>query len=295
MVKLKQTLSKRSVQSGLVTAAIILILILIGPVGASPGQYNPQEYGYPPGPPSPGPPPPGPGDTTPPEFIKVRVTDITHNSANINWETDEESDSQVEYWSSPSLLTTLDPTLLTTHRVHLANLTAETTYYFKVISCDKCGNGSCSCEYNFTTLAPPPVPDTTPPVISNVSAIDISADSATINWETDEESNSQVEYWSSPHDVTPLDPAMVTDHSVHLSNLTPGTTYHYKVKSSDASGNLAVSAENTFTTLEAPAEPGIPPPTPKPISWWLIGGIIAGVVVIGLLVYFLWWRRRLVT
>lgn len=291
MVKLRQTLSKRGGQSGLVTAVIILALILIGPVGASPGQNNPQQYGYPPGPGA-GVGGAGPRDTTSPEFIKVWVTDITHNSANINWETDEESDSQVEYWSSPSLLTTLDPTLCCTHCVHLANLTPETTYSFKVISCDKAGNQEVCDEYSFTTLAPPPAPDTTPPVISNVSASDITADSATIKWRTDEESDSQVEYWSSPHAVTPLNPAMVTSHEVHLTNLSPATTYHYKVKSKDASDNLAVSAENTFTTLAVP--PPLVVPEVAKVNWWLIGGIIAAVVVAGLLVYFLRWRRRLV-
>lgn len=285
MMKLKQTLSKRSVQSGLLTAAIVLLLVLIGPVGAAPGAGNPDGYG-----PSPrrGGGGWGRGDTTPPEIMRVWVTDITHNSANVNWETDEESDSQVEYWSSPSLLTTLDPTLCCTHCVHLANLTSETTYNFKVISCDKCDNQSCSCEFNFTTLAAPLVPDTTPPVISDVSASDITTDSATIKWTTDEDSDSQVEYWASPQTVTPLDTVMVTSHEVHLTNLTSDTTYHYTVKSSDASVNLAVSDEHTFTTLTPEAPPG----PPKPLNWWLIGGIIGGVVVIGLLLYFLWWRRR---
>ena len=291
MVKLRQTLSKRGVQSGLVTAVIILALILIGPVVASPGQNNPQQYGYPPGPGAGGG-GAGPRDTTSPEFIKVWVTDITHNSANINWETDEESDSQVEYWSSPSLLTTLDSTLVTTHRVPLANLTAETTYHFKVMSKDASDNLAVSDEYTFATLEAPLAPDTTPPVISNVSASDITADSATIKWRTDEESDSQVEYWSSPHAVTPLDAEMVTSHEVHLTNLSPATTYHYKVKSRDASDNLAVSAENTFTTLAEP--PPLVVPEVAKVNWWLIGGIIAAVVVIGLLVYFLRWRRRLV-
>jgi chitodextrinase len=224
----------------------------------------------------------------------VWVTDITHNSANINWETNEKSDSQVEDWSSPSLLTTLDPTLVTIHRVHLANLSLETTYHFKVMSRDKAGNRAVSDEYTFTTLAAPPAPDTTPPAISDVSATGITTNSATIRWKTDEKSDSQVEYWSSPHAVTPLDPAMVTSHEVQLSNLIPATTYHYKVKSSDASGNLAVSDEYTFTTL-TPAVPPTPPAPPKPTNWWFIGGIIAaGVVIGGLLAYFLWWRRRVV-
>ena len=46
-----------------------------------------------------------------------------------------------------------------------------------------------------------------------------------------------------------------------------------------------------------PAPPPAPTPTPvppAPVNWWLYGGIIVAVtiVVAGLLVYFLWWRRR---
>jgi len=38
-------------------------------------------------------------------------------------------------------------------------------------------------------------------------------------------------------------------------------------------------------------EPPVEEPA-QPVNWGLIGGIIAAVIVIGLLVYFLWWRRR---
>jgi len=50
----------------------------------------------------------------------------------------------------------------------------------------------------------------------------------------------------------------------------------------------------SFTIVERPSvTPQPPPPTPpaKPFNWWLIGGIIGGVVVIGLGIFF-WTRRR---
>jgi len=56
-----------------------------------------------------------------------------------------------------------------------------------------------------------------------------------------------------------------------------------------------VSHFTAFTVIA----PTTPPPVeeeeelpPSLIDWRLIGGIIAGVVVIGILVYFLWWVRR---
>src|SRR4029079_19270876 len=43
--------------------------------------------------------------------------------------------------------------------------------------------------------------------------------------------------------------SQVTSHSVGLSGLAATTTYHYRVRSQDAAGNLAVSGDFTFTTL----------------------------------------------
>ncbi len=41
---------------------------------------------------------------------------------------------------------------------------------------------------------------------------------------------------------------MKTNHSITLTNLLPGTLYHYQVTCTDASSNEAVSADLTFTT-----------------------------------------------
>jgi len=162
-----------------------------------------------------------------------------------------------------------------------------------------------------------PAPDTTPPVISAVSLcpVGVTETTADICWTTNEPATSQVEYWASPATLSPLDETLVTDHHVHLAGLTPATTYHYKTMSVDAAGNLAVSPEYTFTTLEkpppvpAPAPPPAPEPVPEPapaptppppapppevaapINWPVVGGIIAGVIVVGLLIFFLVRRR----
>jgi RHS repeat-associated protein len=98
------------------------------------------------------------------------------------------------------------------------------------------------------------VTDTTAPVISNVVAGGITSARATITWTTNENSDSQVEYWVDPTyrqsaPATP-NPALVTTHSQALSGLTAGTVYHYRVRSRDAAGNLAVSGDFTFTTTQ---------------------------------------------
>ncbi|HEY87146.1 MAG TPA: hypothetical protein G4O06_03860 [Dehalococcoidia bacterium] len=101
--------------------------------------------------------------------------------------------------------------------------------------------------------APLPL-DTTPPIILDISASNITETNADIGWKTNEKSNSQVEYWSSPSLFSPIDETLSYNHLVHLTDLTLGTTYRYRTMSMDSDGNLVVSDEHTFTTLgEAPA------------------------------------------
>src|SRR5262249_45822138 len=92
--------------------------------------------------------------------------------------------------------------------------------------------------------------DTTPPVISNVAAGGITLSNATITWNTNENSDSQVEYGTTTAygQLTTLNPSLVTAHSQGLFGLIAGTVYHYRVRSRDANGNLAVSGDYTFTT-----------------------------------------------
>jgi len=94
------------------------------------------------------------------------------------------------------------------------------------------------------------VKDTTAPIISGVSAGSITAHSVTISWITNESSDSQVEYGltSSYGSLTPVNTTMATNHSIQLTGLNNSTIYHYRVKSKDSSGNLAISADFTFTT-----------------------------------------------
>ena len=92
-------------------------------------------------------------------------------------------------------------------------------------------------------------PDTTPPAISSVGVSNVTKTSADVVWNTDEESDSQVEYWASPGVVTPLDTELVTEHIVHLDELTPGSNYYFRVRSTDDADNLAESEDHTFTTL----------------------------------------------
>lgn len=95
-----------------------------------------------------------------------------------------------------------------------------------------------------------------PPVLSGIAA-DASTFATTfattISWVTDQPSASQVEYGMTAAygSSTTLDTSLVTGHSQALVGLTPGTTYHYRVSSRNAGGQLATSGDFTFTTPAA--------------------------------------------
>ena len=93
----------------------------------------------------------------------------------------------------------------------------------------------------------------TAPVITGVSAMNISDSSATITWTTSEAADTQVEYGltSSYGKTATLISSMATSHSQTLAGLTPQTLYHYRVKSKNAAGRLAVSGDFTFTTADS--------------------------------------------
>jgi YD repeat-containing protein len=195
---------------------------------------------------------------TAPVISNVSAGGITTSGATITWTTNENSDSQVEYGPTTAYgqSTTPNPTLVTAHSQGLSGLTGGTLYHYRVKSIDATGNLAVSGDFSFTT-APPP--DITPPVISNVAAGGITTSSATITWATNENSDSQVEYGTTTAygQSTTLNSALVTAHSQGLSGLTVGTLYHYRVKSRDAAGNLAVSGDFTFTTAPDTTTPTV--------------------------------------
>jgi parallel beta-helix repeat protein len=95
--------------------------------------------------------------------------------------------------------------------------------------------------------------DAASPVISSISSNTPGQTSVTITWTTNEASDSQINYGlSSTYTAsTTLDTADTTSHSVTISGLTANTTYHFRVRSTDSSGNLGLSSDQTFTTAAA--------------------------------------------
>ncbi|MBZ5538784.1 MAG: fibronectin type III domain-containing protein [Acidobacteriia bacterium] len=186
-----------------------------------------------------------PADITPPTISGITVPSITTSSATINWTTDEPSDSQVEYGTTTSYgnFSTLSSSLVSNHSVVLSGLSAATTYYFRVRSRDGSGNLALSTGFSLTTQV---VAQSL--TVFNVLVTNVASRQATIQWTTNLPSTSQVEYGTSIRlgALSALDPALVTDHTVTLTNLKGGRTFYFRVSSKDAQGILVVSSVSSF-------------------------------------------------
>jgi LmbE family N-acetylglucosaminyl deacetylase/regulation of enolase protein 1 (concanavalin A-like superfamily) len=98
-------------------------------------------------------------------------------------------------------------------------------------------------------------PDRTPPVISAVTAAAGAGSGARVTWTTDELAGSAVEFGTTTAyaDGTISAPEDASSHAVGLHGLRCATTYHYRVRSEDPSGNAATSGDRTFTSGPCPA------------------------------------------
>ena len=94
------------------------------------------------------------------------------------------------------------------------------------------------------------IPDATSPLITNVTVTNITNNSATITWTTDEIANSVVNYGVESEIYTEIesDPLFLINHTITLTPLSPGTNYYFAVNSTDRSDNSAESSEYSFAT-----------------------------------------------
>lgn len=90
--------------------------------------------------------------------------------------------------------------------------------------------------------------DMTAPLISGIGTVNLGISSTTISWVTSESATSQVEYGTSTAygTQTQTDTSLVISHEVLITNLEPGTTYYFRVISSDPYGNSSSSSANVF-------------------------------------------------
>ena len=228
-----------------------------------------------------------PPDTTPPVLSGVGVQVVTDNEALVVWATDEAANGALYYGTTSGVYTassTLFSVYTQAHAFVLSDLPTSTEYFYIVVSADESGNTTTSSEHTFTTLeelseesevllreqaaraegvaqgaASQPSSgggggsvglDTTPPSIIDFGITPIESNRAVMNWKTSEDANALVEFGATlNYGRGALDLQPGRDHAVELVELTPLTTYYYRVSSYDLSGNRSVQTIGSFKTV----------------------------------------------
>lgn len=99
--------------------------------------------------------------------------------------------------------------------------------------------------------------DSTAPEISNVEIAEVTDNSVTITWTTNEEADSIVNYGlKEDYGIVRNPVADKTSHSITLDELEPGRTYYFRVVSSDEDGNQGISADYRVLTEGNPVADG---------------------------------------
>jgi len=200
--------------------------------------------------------PPSGADTTAPVITAgPQAINITETSFVVSWSTNEPSTSVVNVGTTGSYGTNFsNASLVLSHAVTVTGRTASTLYHYRARSTDAAGNEVVGTDLTVTTFAGG-VTDTTPPVISNITVSNITTTTAQVYWELNEYATGVVLYGT----TVALGQSSATEtsfawnyHTFTLAGLTAGTQYFYKVRSVDASGNIALSDVASFTTAGTP-------------------------------------------
>jgi len=158
--------------------------------------------------------------------------------------------SGVQFKLSPNTNIGAEDTVSTYGVTWDSTAVADGSHDLVAVARDAAGNYATSTAVTVTV-------DNTAPVITDVSSGTPTQIEAIITWTTGETSTSTVEYGlTSSYTATSTDDSYVTSHSITLTSLTAGTTYHYRVSSSDAVGNISYSSDQTFTTEATPVTQG---------------------------------------
>jgi hypothetical protein len=205
--------------------------------------------------------------STAPVISNITATP-SDTGATITWTTDQNANTQVLYGptSMYNASSTFNSALSTAHTAFLGGLSPNTLYHFQLVSGNASGTMATSSDMTFMTLAASSSVATTStslPVITNVTATTTDT-GATITWNTNVGSNSQVTYGTTTNygNFSTLNTSSVLSHLVTLMGLTANTLYHYQTWSATTSATgVASSSDFTFTTQPTATTSTSTPPT----------------------------------
>ncbi len=187
-------------------------------------------------------------DPSRPKISNVRNTSNTETSVVIVWDTDDVSNSTVEFGLTTDLgAFVYDSSPVTSHGVALLGLNGSTQYFYNVTSCNLVQNCNTTGPFTFNTTS---TPDLEPPSFINITASP-SEETANIRWNTTEAANSSVNYGLTKALGTyEVSGSYLKERTVQLTSLSPLITYYYNLTSCDPAGNCNTTGPKNFTTVD---------------------------------------------
>ncbi len=198
----------------------------------------------------------------PPKNLAVSDSSIKSSElwrASLGWDVPDytgtgELTYQIQRSSDAETWTTVTTTAGTSY---IDTVSDSSLYYWRVATYDSSSESEAAPSYaNAVSMIPKGTYDTAPTLSSGPTVSTITTKKATVSWSTSRAADTKISYGTSSgsyFDEEPSKSDQVTDHSIQLTNLTPGTTYYYKAKWTDEDGNTGSSVEKTFTTSPAPS------------------------------------------
>ena len=191
--------------------------------------------------------------STPPALSDINATNISYTTTNIVWNTDDTSNSTVNYGLTTSLgILSTNPVLETSHNMGLINLQDNlTTYYYQVESCNSQNLCTESPVSSFTTLQNITSPDVISPIITITSPQNITyaAQSTNITYSiTDNSAITSCWYSINSTNVT-------LENCSNLAAIQFSEAQHtLYIYAEDAAENIGSSS--VIFTIDIPDEPG---------------------------------------
>jgi len=169
-------------------------------------------------------------------------------SATISWSTNVISDSKVEYGTTSSYGSVrYSDNSVYSHSLTLSNLGSNTVYHYKITSTLSSSSFSLSASTTDLTFTSASVSITVSGVTCTLSDLNV----ATITWTTNIEGTTKVVYGTTTSYGHTVNGLSGTSHSISLTGLLAGTTYHFKAISVAliSSAISDDSGDRTFTTI----------------------------------------------
>ncbi|MBF0544338.1 MAG: carboxypeptidase regulatory-like domain-containing protein [Candidatus Riflebacteria bacterium] len=181
-----------------------------------------------------------------PQITNLVYSQPLNGKINFSWATDQQAKSYIEYGTTfdYGAKSTVTSSFAVNHSLTVENLENAQTYHFRAVSTNSTGQTGYSSDIIIQ------IPDTTKPIISNISTGKIGTASVKISWNTDKSTIGRVSYGqdSTLGLFTFYSTEYSQDHQATIDGLEAGKSYFFKIMAKDRIENETDSDIGTFST-----------------------------------------------